>query len=97
MKNNGVIHFSQTINVKAADIGEPEDSGNGYYSYTYTHVPYTGDVSADEARQNIYKAIRAKWYSTYSGLHSMGYADIIPNSERTGGIIRVQHIYHHGD
>jgi hypothetical protein len=94
---HGIIHFSQTIHRNAKEIGAAADSGNGYYSYSYTDTPYTGDADSEEARRNIYKAVRNRWYKGYSIFTSCGSVEILPSDAKTGGIIRVQHIYHHGD
>lgn len=88
------LHFSQLTQVKAEMVGQPIDSGNGYYSYSYFLLPYSGKMTT-EGLSAVSQILHKRHYSypftsLGSGLQVMG-------ESQKGGIILYSVTYHHGD
>jgi len=102
MKNNIRLHFGKFVPVPAKSLGLPEDSGNGYYSYSYYILPYTGNLSID-ARAAVVKHLFNKFFSPpFTSLGTVEQHSVVTENRNgleveTGGELRVQLIYHHGD
>lgn len=88
--NHGILHFGKLRNISAKEIGEAEDSGNGYYSYSYYVVPFTGKYNEGA----VYKAFRKKY--PYNIFTSLGFIRLFKETA-TGGEVVFCHTYHHGD
>lgn len=91
MKN--LIHFGQKRDLPVPE-GERADSGNGYYSYNWIEIPYSGLVTP-ENESSVYTAINDRFYTR--SLMSVSSFSIKPNSDLTGGVIVVKLCYHHGE
>ena len=83
------LHFGQVSQVSAKDVGLPVDSGNGYYSYDYYKLPYSGKIEGD-AMGKIYNILHKRHYSypftSFGGVHKVEPDHIIYSVT-----------YHHGD
>jgi hypothetical protein len=91
MKN--ILHFGKIKFVSAAEINQPRDSGNGFYSYSYYLLPFSGKYEGI-AVSNVSNILFKKHYRPPFG--SLG--DIRLHSETLfGGELLVQTVYHHGD
>jgi len=106
MKSTNVLHFAQVKSVSAQEVGEPLDSGNGYYSYSYYTLPYTGQVTFGEDGNfgNICSILHKRHYnSTFTSLGTVKVHDRkiagpgIGMMVEVGGIILYSVTYHHGD
>jgi hypothetical protein len=106
MKSNNVLHFAKVKMVSALEAGEPSDSGNGYYSYSYYTLPYTGEVTEGE-NGNIGKvaSILHKRHYNYP-FTSLGTVKVLERNQagaglgmmvEVGGVILYSVTYHHGD
>jgi hypothetical protein len=93
MKN--LLHFGKIELIPAKEAGEPADSGNGYYSYAYYKLPYSGHIGEKETR-TISGILHKRHYNypfTSLGSTFRNY----PNEDKTGGYILYSVTYHHGD
>lgn len=89
---SGKLHFSKLQSV----IPLPEeaaDSGNGYYSYSYYTVPFTGLINT-RALGTISDIFHKRFYNP--PFLSMGDWTVVDQTP-TGGLIRFSTTYHHGD
>lgn len=93
MKNNIRLHFGSVTGVSANAVGERADSGNGYYSYSYYLLPYTGKM-CPKALAAVNSHLFKKHYSP--PFVSFGSARVHGEDE-TGGVLLVSTTYHHGD
>ena len=92
--NKVTLHHGSVSYVSAADVNREADSGNGYYSYNYYLLPYSGKMT-QEALCNVSSALHKRHYSApFSSLH--GVWEFGKGSE-LGGILLVGVTYHHGD
>ena len=92
MKN--VLHFSKAFEVDAVTVNRPKDSGNGYYSYSYYILPYSG-VMTPEKMRDVYKILHDRHYRP--PFTSLGGVQVYRNVTPTGGELLVSLTYHHGD
>ncbi len=93
MKN--VLHFSQRVNVKAEKIGKPVDSGNGYSSYYYYLLPYSGKMTQEglaAVSTILHKRHYRAPFTSMNGVELFG-----ENDSDGGGLILYSVTYHHGD
>ena len=89
------LHFSRRVSVEASQIGQPVDSGNGYYSYSYFLLPYTGKM--DNEALSVVSTILHKRHYNYP-FTSMNSLEVFGNSDdQKGGILLYSVTYHHGD
>jgi hypothetical protein len=92
------LHHGSATDIPAADCGQDADSGNGYYSYNWYLLPYTGSLT-DEALRAVQTALRTRHYRPpFASLHSVERHGI-PRGGRNGdgGVLLVGLTYHHGD
>lgn len=89
----GILHFSQLRSVKAEEVGQPDDSGNGYYSYSYYILPFTG-IAANSIGA-ISQILHKRFYSY--PFNSMGFTKVWKEDGNRGGEILFCVTYHHGD
>jgi hypothetical protein len=86
---NNALHFAKVTTVSSKDAGLPEDSGNGYYSYTYYKLPYSGKID-DAAMSRIYGILHKRHYcspfTSFGGVHKVEPDHIVYSVT-----------YHHGD
>ncbi len=96
MKNNIRLHWGQSVSVSAKSVGQAEDSGNGYYSYSYYLLPYTGTLTP-EAKAAVQSHLHNKHYhypfTSLSCVKEFGALNLAGD----GGILLVGTTYHHGD
>lgn len=89
-----VLHFSKEYAVAAKTVGKIEDSGNGFYSYCYYLLPYTGTIVDAYELSKVALIIHKKIYRP--PFCSLGVVEHFATSE-TGGLILYSVTYHHGD
>lgn len=94
MKNNIRLHFGQAIAVLAKAVNKPEDSGNGYYSYSYYLLPYTGTLTS-EAQAAVQRHLHKKHYSY--PFTSLNLVEPFGSQNENNGLLLVGTTYHHGD
>ena len=89
------LHFSKRVNVKAEQVGKPVDSGNGYYSYSYFLLPFTGKMD-QEALSKVSTILHKRHYSypftSMNGVEVFGTSD-----DHEAGLLLYSVTYHHGD
>ncbi len=90
---SGTLHFGKIRSVTAKEIAEPEDSGNGYYSYNYYILPFTGTVNQKELGK-ISCLLHEKNYCY--PFNSMGFTRVFKQEDNSGEIVYCV-TYHHGD
>ena len=93
MKN--ALHFSKRVNVKAEQVGKPVDSGNGYYSYSYFLLPFTGKMDQDglaAVSTILHKRHYRAPFTSLNGVELFGTSD-----DQKGGVLLYSVTYHHGD
>jgi hypothetical protein len=93
MKNT--LHFGQVTTITAKEAGEPTDSGNGYYSYSYYKLPYSGHIGDTETRSILKILFDRHYRAPFTSLGSV--FRNYPNADKTGGYIIYSVTYHHGD
>jgi hypothetical protein len=92
--NKITLHHGSTTYVSAATVGKPVDSGNGYYSYSYYLLPYSGEMTQD-ALCAVHSKLHKKHYAPpFSSLNGV---EIFGTPSKTGGLLLVGTTYHHGD
>jgi len=92
--NKITLHHGSVSHVSAAAVGLPADSGNGYYSYSYYLLPYSGDMTPEAlgaVQSNLHKKHYSPPFTSLEGVRIFGTAT------PTGGILLVGQTYHHGD
>lgn len=94
MKNNIRLHFGQAIAVLPEAVGKPKDSGNGYYSYSYYLLPYTGTLTS-KALAAVHAHLSDKHYRP--PFVSFRDAESFGSQNENNGLLLVSTIYHHGD
>jgi len=94
MKNKVTLHHGSTSYVPAASVGKPVDSGNGYYSYSYYLLPYSGKMTEDALCAVQSKLNKTHYHAPFSSLNCV---EIFGSPMETGGILLVGTTYHHGD
>lgn len=92
--NHGILHFGKLRSIEAKEIGQPEDSGNGYYSYSYYILPFTGKIEGD-ALQKINQILHKRHYRY--PFTSLGSGLKVFSQSNTGGELLYSVTYHHGD
>lgn len=84
-----LLHFGRIQSISAKDAEMPEDSGNGYYSYSYYKLPYSGTIT-NEGFSRIYGILHKRHYcspfTSFGGVHKVEPDHIIYSVT-----------YHHGD
>lgn len=96
MKNT--LHFSKAREVTPASVGMPVNSGNGFYSYTYILIPYSGTIpNPSDAAKSISNILHDKYYR--APFRSLSNWQFYPNFDggAAAGEILVTVNYHHGD
>jgi hypothetical protein len=94
MKNNIRLHFGQAIAVEPKAVGKPVDSGNGYYSYSYYLLPYTGTLTT-EAGAAVRRHLHNKHY--HYPFTSLNCVEVFGSQNENNGLLLVSTTYHHGD
>lgn len=90
------LHHGSATDIPAADCGQDADSGNGYYSYNWYLLPYTGNLT-DEAFRAVHSALRTRHHRPpFASLHSVR-THGTPRDDGNGGVLLVGLTYHHGD
>ncbi len=92
--NKITLHHGSVSCVSASDVNRDADSGNGYYSYSYYLLPYSGEMTQD-ALNNVSSALHKKHYrAPFASLHGVWE---FGKGSPTGGVLLVGVTYHHGD
>jgi len=98
MSYKNLLHFAKIRNATEAEVaGLPKDSGNGYYSYSYYALPYSGIIG--DAEEKSIKNILFKRHYNYPFTTFGNIVSILTSkdmSDLTGTII-YSATYHHGD
>jgi hypothetical protein len=94
MMNKVTLHHGSVSHVNAAAVGKPVDSGNGYYSYSYYLLPYSGEMTS-EALGAVQSKLHKKHYSP--PFTSLNGVEVFGAGSKSGGILLVSQTYHHGD
>jgi hypothetical protein len=88
------LHFGKAISVLPEAVNKPADSGNGYYSYDYYLLPYTG-IMTPEAMTAVNRHLHKKHFSyPFTSLHGV---EVFGTSNDNNGLLLVGTTYHHGD
>lgn len=88
------LHRGRAIAVLAEAVNKPADSGNGYYSYDYYLLPYTGTMTP-EAMAAVNRHLHKKHYSY--PFTSLNCVEVFGSPNENGGMLLVGTTYHHGD
>ena len=81
---SGKLHFSKLQRVERI-AGEEADSGNGYYSYSYFTIPFSGTITTPEDMSRVSAAFHKRFYNP--PFASMGTWKVV-ETRSTGGTIR---------
>jgi len=92
--NKVTLHYGSVSHVSASDVGQENDSGNGYYSYSYYLLPYSGEMTNDALAAVSSKLHKRHYSPPFTSLHC---ARIFGAPSKTGGVLLVGQTYHHGD
>jgi hypothetical protein len=94
MKNKVTLHYGSVSHVSAKDVGQEADSGNGYYSYSYYLLPYSGEMTSDAlsaVQTNLHKRHYSPPFTSLRCVRQLG------APSKTGGVLLVGQTKHHGD